>query len=311
MSEITSKKFDDLAENKSAFTNPREKFDLNKIKELAADIKERGLIYPLQVWETVLDGKSVSVVVGGERRRRAIGVLIESGDWPKGRPIDCRVVKASNLKEAHYEALADNLHREDLSSYELAKEIAALKIMGDSQKAIAAHLNKSETWISRKLKAYESASPSLQAAWKAGKLPDDTVEDLAGLEEEAQEEAVEEQLKLREKGTAKAKKAAKRSAKSKAKRLQRISASELSEILNITEKAPKDNEYLRGMSDAIRLTLGMIDEDKLASDFKKFRKELEKTAAAEEAAAEAKKLAKLEAAKAKRAKNGKVEEAAV
>jgi ParB/RepB/Spo0J family partition protein len=309
MSELVMKRFEDLVENKSAgFTNPREKFDANKLKELAADIKERGLVYPLQVWEAEYEGKKMFVVVGGERRRLAIGMLIESGDWPKGRGIECRLVKATNLKEAHYEAVSDNLHREDLSSYELAKEVASLKILGDSQKTIAQHLNKSETWISRKLKAYESASPALRSAWKTGKVPDDTVEDIASLPEEEQDDAVEAQIKLREKGTSQAKKAAKKAAKKKAKKLQRASTRELSAVLAITEKAPKDNSYLRGMSDALRLSLGMLEEDDLKGDFKQLKKELEKAAAVEEAEAEAKAEAKATAKAAK--KNGKAVEAA-
>lgn len=289
MSEIVSKKFEDLAENKDGFDNPREKFDMTKIKELAADIKERGLTYPLQIWETERDGKPTTLVVGGERRRRAIGLLIESGEWPKSRGIDCKTVSAKTLKEAHYAAVADNLHREDLSSYELAKEVAALKIMGDSQKEIAQRLCKSETWVSRKLAAYEAATPALRNAWKAGKLPDDTVEVLAKLDEEEQKAEVETQLALREKeGRAGKSKAKKRTGK-KSKKAQRAGAKELQGLLLYAEKAPRsESPYMKGVYDTLRFSLGLIEEDGFHSEFKKFMRELDKKLEAEEEAEERK-----------------------
>lgn len=279
-------KFEELAENKAAgFTNPREKFDMNKIKELAADIKERGLMYPLQVW-TGPDGEMV--VVGGERRRRAIGLLIEEGDWGKTKSIPCVGVQAANLKDAHYAAVADNLHREDLSPYELAKEIYSLKDMGDSQRTISQMLHKSETWISRKLKAFELAIPALRQAWKHGKLPNEAVEAIALMPQEEQEAELEAQLKLRDgtrEGKAKAKK------RTKGKKLQKPSAKELQGLLVVAEAATKnDHPYVHGVRDALKLAMGAIEEDGLGKEWRQFVKGLEKEAkeAAKEAEVEAK-----------------------
>jgi ParB/RepB/Spo0J family partition protein len=300
MSEITTYKYKDLAENKSGFDNPREKFDLNRIKELAADIKAQGLLYPLQVWPTEYEGKGVNVVVDGERRRRAIALLIDSGDWPEGRGIDCRIIDAKTQKDAQYVALSGNIQREELSSYETARAMTQLKVMGDSQQAIAERLNKSETWVSRKLKAYDAASPGLRRAWKNGQLPDDTVEDLAKLHcgnfgaddheddcddcRDVQEAEVDLQLDLRakEKGAAGKTKAKKR-AKKRAKKLQRASLKELQGLLLYAEKAPKDNRYSRGLYDGLRFAIGTLEEDGFHSEFKSFRKELEKKLEADEA----------------------------
>jgi ParB/RepB/Spo0J family partition protein len=307
MSEIISLKYKDLAEDKNAgFANPREKFDVNRIKELAASIKEVGLMYPLQVWQSEFEGEKVNVVVDGERRRRAIGLLIEAGDWPEGRIIDCRVIEAKNLRDAQYAALEGNIQREELSSYEQAKAMAQLKVMGDSQKIIANRLNKSETWVSRKLKAYESAAPALRKAWKQGVLPDDTVESLAQLHcdnfgkedheedcedcSDTQEAEVVKQIELRDesKGSA-GKKKAKRRAKKKANQATRAGTQELRGLLIIAEKAPKENRYVRGIYDALRFALGLIEEDKLHSEWKSFHREIEKKLEAEEAEEEKKK----------------------
>lgn len=294
MSELITLKYNQLAENKDAgFDNPREKFDVNRIKELAADIKEQGLLYPLQVWRSEVEGKQVNVVVDGERRRRAIGLLIEDGDWPEGRVIDCRIIDAKTQKDAQYVALSGNIQREELSSYETAKAMTALKVMGDTQKIIATRLNKSETWVSRKLKAFEAAAPALRKAWKGGQLPDDTVEAVAQMHcdnfgsddheedcddcRDTQEAEVDLLLKMRDesKGAAGKQKAKKR-VKKKTKKMQRAGTKELQGQLLYAEKAPKDNRYAQGVFDALRFALGAIDEDKFHADFRNLRKEVDK-----------------------------------
>lgn len=282
MGEPVQRKYKDLVAHEEDFDNPRERFDMSKIKELAASIKERGLTYPLQVWETEKNGEKMALVIGGARRLKAIGLLVDSGDWPEGRGIECNITKAKTLKDAQYDAVDDNMHREDLSSYEMAKSIASLKMMGDAQNEIAKRLGKSEAWVSRHLMAFEKAATPLKNAWKAGKIPVDTVMDLAKLDPEEQKAEVEVQLAMREKAGRAGQSKARKAAKKKTKKAQRAGAKELQGLLLYAEKAPRsESPYCKGVYDTLRFALGLIEEEDFGADFKRFRKELDKKLAAE------------------------------
>lgn len=291
------------------FKNPREK--LEDIKGLADDIEARGLLNPLQVWKTQKDGEEIMVLVGGFRREAAITLLIEQGRANGfGSGVPCHFVTGETLKDARYNALADNIQRDSLSSYEIAVQCAELKLMGDSQKVIAKQLHKSETWVSRKLDALEKAGPALKKAWRTGKLSDDTVETLAKLavlvkgeknedgevgedswDYEAQTEAAEEQLKILAEDTGRTGKTkARKAGKQKAGKNDRLSTKIIKQMVQIVdetdEKAVKRTDYVRGAFDALRATQGSIPLGKMDPEWKAFVKAAN-AAAEEKAEAEA------------------------
>jgi ParB-like chromosome segregation protein Spo0J len=291
--------------------NAREK--LSDIPALADDIEARGLLNPLIVWKTKKDGEDVLVRIGGARREAAITLLIEQGRANGfGQGVPCNVIEAETLKDAMYGALADNIQRENLTSFEIAMECGRLKLMGDTQKVIAKALHKSETWVSRKLDAMEKAGPALKKAWRAGKLADDTVEDLAktakwvdaetdkdGKETEgyydyeAQEASVEEALKARASGGRGGKSKARKVGKQKAGKQDRPGTKVLKAMVQIVDEAEEEvevPEYVCGVFDALRFAQGSIPLGKLGPDWKAFVK------AADEAAKE---KAKIDAAAAK------------
>lgn len=302
MDEFVTRKLKDFDSGEEVgFKNPREKFDSSELKQLAADIDARGLMYPLQVWETETeDGKKLTVVVDGERRKRAIEILIEEDpNHVLSKGIPCRTIRAKSLTEAKYVAIAGNVQRNELTSYELAADIARLKELGETQKAVASGLHKSESWVSRKLTAFENASTALKGAWKRGAIPDDTVEDLASLEPEEQDAALADTLKARANGRA-GKGAARKKAKKRAARVQRPSSKELNELLLYVEhdkKTAKSSEYIMGVYDALRVSTGAIEPTELGSAWKQFQKAIDKKLAAEADEAEE----KAEAEKAKKA----------
>lgn len=95
---------------------PRKVFDEEKLSELAASIKEHGVITPLIV-SPIEDGRYK--IIAGERRWRAArkaGV--------KKLPV---VIKEVSQKEAAEIALIENLQREDLNVIEEAKGYESLK----------------------------------------------------------------------------------------------------------------------------------------------------------------------------------------
>jgi ParB-like chromosome segregation protein Spo0J len=85
------------------------------------------------------------------------------------------------VQEARVAALVGNVQRVDLSSYEVARSMAELRSDGMQQKEIAGKIKKSKSWVSRKLAAWDNASPTVKGAWKAGWLPDEDVEALASI----------------------------------------------------------------------------------------------------------------------------------
>ncbi len=187
------------------FTNPRTEVDEEKVYELALEIVHRGVLNSLLVTE---DG----LVVGGSRRYRALRLL-------QGWPLNERLLRDVNLNVQQLDerarilvhevpvrivlpkvgdlgglarlegiALADNLHRVDLSSYEIAAKLTGLHVAGATGAQLARLIGKSASYVSRKLSTWRNAGPDLHAAWKEG-MAEDGVITLSGL-------PVEEQVKV-------------------------------------------------------------------------------------------------------------------
>ena len=97
--------------------NPRRAFDLDKLKELAESIKERGIIQPLACKKV---GSEYHLITG-ERRLRAAKMV-----GLKEVPIVVRETEESDIK---IEQVIENLQREDLSAED---KFLAFKRMRDN-----------------------------------------------------------------------------------------------------------------------------------------------------------------------------------
>ncbi len=96
---------------------PRIVFDELELQSLANSIKELGLLQPIIVRSS---GESNQYeIISGERRYRAFQLL----EKPY---IDCIVMDATDEKNSLL-ALAENINREDLTDYEIAKSVIAFK----------------------------------------------------------------------------------------------------------------------------------------------------------------------------------------
>lgn len=179
---------------------PNARRELKNIRELAADIKERGLLVPLLVWHKRLkrepyelpDGRSVwdrYILLGGHRRHAAI-TLVRSDD-PDAFEVVPVVLFTGNEDDATFAGIADNLSREDLTVVDLAHAVHALKLRGHTQAVIAKRLSKSQAYISRLLKLRESLAPAVLDAVASGEMPVDTALALCDLDERAQLKALE------------------------------------------------------------------------------------------------------------------------
>lgn len=131
----------------------RTEFDEDSLRELAADVADRGILQPLTVRKTE-DG---FVLVAGERRLRAA----------KLAQLDSVPVLISTMSEDEHHAaqLAENIQREELTTFETAKAIRNLYDLGNSLTEISDMVHKSKSWVSKRLAA---SHPNL--AWQATQL---------------------------------------------------------------------------------------------------------------------------------------------
>jgi ParB/RepB/Spo0J family partition protein len=295
MSEFKSEviAYEDLQLEGAGFVNPRNKTGLDKASLLAlsAAIEEGGLMYPLIVHRLTKDDETINVVVGGQRRYKAIGLLLDADKgkaFKDGIPCNVREGETTPL-DAEIDALMDGVQREDLSSFEQAEAMANLKTRGMAQKDIATRLKKSPAWVSRFLTAHEKAAPPLVRAWREGKLPADTVLDLATLPAEEQEAAVTEQLSDRsdggKRGAAKGRKKAKaKAAKAKGKPAKDESAwlsrADIRDFADKMKATPKEAKYAQGFRDGLMFMMGEIGVAEIGKEVVAVLKEYEKAKAA-------------------------------
>lgn len=120
---------------------PRELFNEDDLKELAASIKEHGVIQPIIVRQV---GDKFEIIAG-ERRYKASQLAGKS-------TIPCVVRELDDIKSSKI-ALLENLQRKDLTAIEEAKTYQTiLKIGGMTQEELATSLGISQSAIANKIR---------------------------------------------------------------------------------------------------------------------------------------------------------------
>lgn len=169
---------------------PRHRFDSDGLEELAASIREVGVLQPVLVREA----PGGYELVAGERRLRASRMA--------GRAtIPARVVEVT-AEDQQLLALVENLQRQDLSPVEEARSLAELlERSGMTQVELARRIGRSQAAVANKLRLLKLA-PTVQALIEEGKLGERQARALVGLDEEDQlrlaGEAVNESMTARE-----------------------------------------------------------------------------------------------------------------
>ncbi len=121
---------------------PRREFDESALKELAASIREIGIITPITLRQTT-DGKYQ--IIAGERRWRASQMA-----GLKSIPAYIRTAEDDNIMEM---ALVENIQREDLNAIEIALAYQHLsESTGMTQERISERVGKSRTSITNYLR---------------------------------------------------------------------------------------------------------------------------------------------------------------
>lgn len=155
---------------------PRKHFDEAALEELAASIRRRGVLQPVQV---VREGDGY-ILIAGERRWRAArkaGLLTI--------PAVVRDLEPAEWTEV---ALIENLQREDLNPIEEAEAYRLLhEEYGLTQEAIAERVGKSRPHIANMMRLLQLAPP-VQEAVRSGRLSTGHAKALASLPPELQRE---------------------------------------------------------------------------------------------------------------------------
>ena len=160
---------------------PRKHFDEAAIAELAADIKENGLIEEIVVRESPTEDGFWEVICG-ERRKRACHLL----GWER---IPAQIRAATNAEMLRI-AIAENDQRERLSPYERAQAYEELRqelSEGHGEvpvRELAAALNKNKDTVQLHLNLLKAPPELLQWAIEDPTVPLRTIDELRRIEDE-------------------------------------------------------------------------------------------------------------------------------
>lgn len=130
---------------------PRRSFDEQELNDLAASIREDGVLQNLVVRRgpTRFDGKETYFLIAGERRWRASQIAgLET--------VPCRVLDVSELK-AGLLALVENVQRVDIGPLDQAKFIQTLIVAAEERGQrlsiadMAREMGKSAGWVQKRL----------------------------------------------------------------------------------------------------------------------------------------------------------------
>lgn len=159
---------------------PRTRFNDAALAELAASIREAGIIQPLVVSET---GDGRYALIAGERRLRAarIAGLVSV-------PV---VVRQAAPENAFVMALVENIQREDLNPVEQARAFQRLGTeFGLTQEDIAKRVGRQRSTVANSVRLLK-LEPAVLLAIEDGRLAEGSARALIGLDARRQYELLE------------------------------------------------------------------------------------------------------------------------
>ena len=173
----------DINKIQANVNQPRTVFNEAKIDELAASIKENGLIQPI----VVRKNNGVYQIIAGERRYRACRLL-------NMKQVPC-IIEDYTDKQTQTLAIIENIQREDLSPLEEAKAYQALiKEYDYNQTELAEIVGKKQSTIANKLRLLK-LSDDVQFSLNQKQITERHARAMLSLDEEKQQEVLREVLK--------------------------------------------------------------------------------------------------------------------
>lgn len=265
-----------------------------------------GIDDPLDVVMIAQNGSAVNLVIDGQRRFLAV-TKAYSGDPHVMVPVRDREPAPVGWTQAisnRYlsEALTKVGLRSGLGAYELALNAKFLRDQRDedtsaqyTQERIAQIIGRSESWVSKILKALNNASPKLLHRWEIGEITEEQFRDLAvDKNVKRQDSAAEAVVEARASGgrnagrviAKEAKEVVKAKAKAKVERAKAGSPAKKSkepqqseiplppprkpppfavveDLLGVSAKKPPTHDYVRGALAGIQWATGLLDAAKM------------------------------------------------
>lgn len=181
----------DINQIKPNSKQPRKVFDEEKLEELAASIREHGLIQPV----ILRKAERGYEIVAGERRWRACRII-------GIKEIPC-IVKELSDEENMLLAIIENMQREDLNPIEEAEGLKQMiDTYGLTQEEVSRSVGKSRPYIANSLRLLK-LSEDIAQYLSEGKLSAGHAKALAGVEDEKMqlwlaEEIIKKELSVRQ-----------------------------------------------------------------------------------------------------------------
>ena len=170
--------------------NPRKTFDEEAIEELAASIKQHGLLQPITVRPHISTDANACgnyEIVMGERRYRAWKHNMSDPKFPMEIPC---IVRDMNDEEALDAMITENLQRKDVDPIEEAFAFGQLVKTGKSIEEIALRFGKSKRFIQERIKL-DNLLPELKKMVTDGNLHIGAAMHVCKLTEDEQREFLE------------------------------------------------------------------------------------------------------------------------
>lgn len=174
-----------------------------------------GIKEPLKVIQVIEPGGAVRILVIDGQRRYLASKAIGNDDalvpvvYIEPEPVMLTKELVTRLLMIALDTVAT---RAGLGSYELLDSARRLRDGGCKLAEIALRIGRSESWVSKMIKAYDAAHTSLVLSWRRGAVTDEQFKDLAGLSEQD----VKEVISAREQGDLAGARALAKEAKAKA-----------------------------------------------------------------------------------------------
>jgi ParB family chromosome partitioning protein len=148
--------------------NPRKHFDPAALQDLARSIADQGILQNLVARKNAAKAGGFEIAAG-ERRHRAVEILIQAGALDENfyLPVQVRDLTDAQLLEL---ALAENVGRNDLAPMEEAEAFAQLVKLGQGTDDIADAVGRTRRYVQLRLDLLKRLAPKAQEALRAGDI---------------------------------------------------------------------------------------------------------------------------------------------
>jgi ParB family transcriptional regulator, chromosome partitioning protein len=163
---------------------PRKLFDVKSLGELAASIRNNGLMQPI----TVRPAQGCYEIVAGERRFRAHQLLADQGQLPDGTIM--AHIRPMEDEQRDIEAIVENLARADITPMEEARAFKRLLDRGMTEEALATKLGIQQTWRIRDRVRLLNLAPEHITLFEGGNLSAEAVYEISRLDRHADQTRV-------------------------------------------------------------------------------------------------------------------------